>query len=284
MRSSILAARPAGSMQTEPFFFAQSEAVPARPTDADGTLSGVAPRAPPPRTEPTDPHIDVIRSSSPVRMVPTTAGTTAGMPTWASPPRLELPPHEPVFDWGHSYDTPALRVTHAIESFYSQPETLPSMYAQSRQAPDIDMSDVPIGQAVSAPGRVSPFKVGSFPLPPTSRPFASSSRTLLPPPNHVTSTSRPPLSSIFEYTDFADSRHVSTATTRSHETDPTRQIWNSYEKPLWDRQSSLGDNSIDGGVEREEGGTGRSRSKSLKSVRWGDEEEESGIFGLARAL
>jgi len=53
---------------------------------------------------------------------------------------------------------------------------------------------------------------------------------------------------------------------------------------LWDRQSSLGDNSIDGGVEREEGGTGRSRSKSLKSVRWGDEEEESGIFGLARAL
>ena len=171
------------------------------------------------------------------------------------------------------------------------------MYS-NRQALDDDTSEAPIGQAVSAPGRISPFAVDAFPPPPTSTPIAVSlpthSRNLLD-LSRVARPTRyePDISSVFEYAHFAGSRHESLATTKNCEDtlDLTRQTRDWYEKPLWDRQDTVRESTY-GGVERgreterETEEIKAARSKTTKGVRWGDEalSLDPSFSGMATAV
>ena len=204
------------------------------------------------------------------------------------PPKLELGSlGRPRLEWGHSYASPpilsaALPSTAApytsrssdqstsntngqlpLESLYSQGRTLHSMYTT-----DSEGHEGIVGQALTAPGRVSPghFEIGfpdrpkfnsiTFPQPMIRPP--SNARNLVPAPHPAPSDLPLPTapflgnlgttgsegdhnSSLFEFADWAggvgDGRY-SGITTRSQATNATngtvRQTRNWYEKPLWD--------------------------------------------------
>lgn len=224
------------------------------------------PRVPPPEMGSSDSHAKLVITTPPMSELP---NQTSMHQTHAAPPRLELAHHEPTLDWGDS--APALRVTQATDSFYSQLETVPSMYSQYQSRTN------DTGRALTASERVSPVGVNRSPFPPITMPpkpprlqLLLTSRDLLAP-----GMTQPHTSSLFEYTDFAGSRHASAATSKSREGDQARQTRNWYDKPLWDRQNSTGDESIYGGMMRDGsiGRTRRERARSTKSVRWDDEAE-----------
>jgi len=86
--------------------------------------------------------------------------------------------------------TPHVIITAPTESYYSQPEAIQSIYSQSE--------DVPIGQAVTAPGRVSPYANNrpslrysyAFPMPPTTYSVAESIHFPQPSIRHMSFTGR----------------------------------------------------------------------------------------------
>ncbi len=261
LRNSVAPVKPVSSSTSRPVWNLPNAIVPPLPSDTGRRSSCLQP----PPMEGFDSPAEYIDSPPPMTFAPKIL---------TPPPRLELTHRASTFNWAGT--TPALRLSKATDSVYSQPETAPSFYSRHDTQTIFDLPSVPVGQAYTAAGRVSPpIEVASFPLPPTSYPTKPprlpsqpGSRNLLPIPEGDQAHA----SSVFEYSDFARSRHGSMATNRSGEADPTRQTRNWYEKPLWDGQSLDPGESIYGEVEREFGTqTSRERSMCVKNVRWGDE-------------
>lgn len=149
------------------------------------------------------------------------------------------------------------------------------------------------GQAITAPGRVSPFEVPSFPLPPLSypQPVIWPSRALIPSPPQPALYPSPSFleqpnnteSSLFEYADYAGSRESLAARSSSG----MRQTPASN-KQTWDGQS-MAPTSVYSQYTDQVGGSvygGVERYGSKAASGWGDKEPSPQDLraGLARAL
>ena len=156
---------------------------------------------------------------------------------------------------------------------------------------------------MTASSRVSPFESYSLPPPSFSTPLTfpepprtSSTRNLVPTAEGVSHASpsaalivgeegntNTSTSSVFEWADYTINGRESLATMTSREAAAARQTMDWYEKPLWDTQTDCG--SAYGGVEGDEGGSRvRMTSRSVKSIRWGDEEALARASEGGRAL